>query len=91
MLMAVGFFLSGIAILLLALSNNLYFSLIIGAITGLVLGLVDTTYFSTMQAIVPIELLARVLSTDSVGSFAAIPAGLAVGGILVSAHGIVFT
>ena len=90
MLMAIGLFLSGIGIIFLALSDDLYFSLMIGSITGLVLGLINTTYFSTMQAIVPIELLARVLSIDSVGSFAAIPAGLAVGGLLISAHGIVF-
>jgi len=57
---------------------------------GLTLGLINTVYFSTMQAIVPNEVLARVLSIDMVGSFIAIPAGLIVGGLLVAGHGVLF-
>ena len=44
-----------------------------------------------MQAIVPNQVLARVLSIDSVGAFVAIPAGLLLGGFLAAAHGILFT
>lgn len=58
--------------------------------SGVCIGLINTVYYSTMQAIVPNELLARVLSIDSVGSFTAIPAGLVVGGVLAAAHGILF-
>ncbi|MEM0133732.1 MAG: MFS transporter, partial [Thermoplasmatales archaeon] len=90
-LIAVGFLIIGITVSLLALSNNLYEALVIGAGSGLIIGLINTTYVSTMQAIVPVELLARVLSIDSVGSFAAVPAALALGGLLINAHGIVFT
>lgn len=57
---------------------------------GLAIGLINTVYYATMQAVVPGELLARVLSIDSVGSFASIPAGLAVGGILAVRYGIDF-
>jgi MFS family permease len=57
---------------------------------GVCIGLINTVYFSTMQAIVPNEILARVLSIDSVGSFVAIPGGLLVGGYLAASHGILF-
>jgi hypothetical protein len=57
---------------------------------GVCIGLINTVYYSTMQAIVPNELLARVLSIDLVGSFTAVPAGLIVGGLLAAGHGILF-
>jgi MFS family permease len=57
---------------------------------GVSVALINTVYFSTMQAIVPNEVLARVLSIDMVGSFCAIPAGLIVGGLLAASHGILF-
>jgi hypothetical protein len=44
-----------------------------------------------MQAIVPNEVLARVLSIDMVGSLVAVPAGLILGGLLSNSHGILFT
>ncbi len=81
---------AGGIVILFGFSNTLYLSLVAGAIAGIMFGLLNTTYLSTVQALVPTELLARVLSIDSVGSFVAIPAGLAVGGILISARGIVF-
>jgi hypothetical protein len=43
-----------------------------------------------MQAIVPNEVLARVLSIDMVGSLVAVPAGLILGGLISSSHGILF-
>jgi MFS family permease len=65
---------------------------IVGAIgIGLCIGLINTVYYATMQAIVPNEVLARVLSIDSVGAFAAIPGGLLVGGVLAAEYGILFT
>ena len=57
---------------------------------GITIGLINTVYYSTMQAIVPNEILARVLSIDSVGAFVAIPGGLIVGGLLAASHGILF-
>jgi len=75
---------------LLAYSHYLPISLVASLGMGVTLGLINTVFFSTMQAIVPNEVLARVLSIDMVGSFVAIPAGLLVGGVLVSGHGILF-
>jgi DHA3 family tetracycline resistance protein-like MFS transporter len=89
-LIAVTILIAGGVVILMGYSNVLYLSLAAGAVAGLMFGLLNTTYFATVQAIVPTELLARVLSIDSVGSFAAIPAGLAVGGSTISAYGIVF-
>ncbi|MGB6500266.1 MAG: MFS transporter [Thermoplasmata archaeon] len=57
---------------------------------GVCIGLINTVYYATMQAIVPNEILARVLSIDSVGAFVAIPGGLLVGGVLAASHGILF-
>jgi DHA3 family tetracycline resistance protein-like MFS transporter len=89
-LISLAILVAGATAVLFALSNSLYLSLVLGALVGVMFGLINTTYISTVQAIVPRELLARVLSIDSVGSFIAIPAGLAVGGVLISVHGIVF-
>jgi MFS family permease len=61
------------------------------AALGLTIGLINTVYYATMQAIVPNEILARVLSIDSVGSFVAIPGGLIVGGLLTTEYGIRLT
>jgi MFS family permease len=80
----------GGAIGLLIVARVLPLSLAGAVGMGLTLGLINTVYFSTMQAIVPNEVLARVLSIDMVGSFIAIPAGLIVGGLLASSQGILF-
>jgi MFS family permease len=76
---------------LLVVAHDLPIALVGMAILGLNLGLINTVFFATMQAIIPNEVLARVLSIDQVGSFVAIPAGLLVGGVLAGSHGILFT
>ena len=76
---------------LLVVSRTLATSLAAAIGIGLCIGLINTVYFATMQAIVPNEVLARVLSIDSVGAFAAIPGGLLVGGLLAARYGILFT
>ncbi|MCI4325160.1 MAG: MFS transporter [Thermoplasmata archaeon] len=78
------------AIALLAVTRVLPLSIVGAAGMGVAIGLINTVFFATMQAIVPNEILARVLSIDSVGSFVAIPAGLLVGGVLAAGHGILF-
>jgi hypothetical protein len=57
---------------------------------GVCLGLLNTTFYSTMQLVVPNEILGRVLSVDDVGSYAAVPVGQIVAGLLISMSGIVF-
>jgi MFS family permease len=78
------------AVGLLVVGRPLPLSLIGAAGAGITIGLINTVYYSTMQAIVPNTVLARVLSIDTVGSFVAIPGGLLVGGFLAATHGILF-
>lgn len=78
------------AVALLVVGRILPISLAGAVGMGLCIGLINTVYYSTMQAIVPNEILARVLSIDSVGSFVAIPGGLLVGGVLAARYGILF-
>ncbi|MCI4360460.1 MAG: MFS transporter [Thermoplasmata archaeon] len=78
------------AVALLVVGRVLPISLAGAVGMGVCIGLINTVYYSTMQAIVPNEILARVLSIDSVGSFVAIPGGLLVGGVLAARYGILF-
>jgi hypothetical protein len=48
---------------------------------------VNITFVSSVQKSVPTEFLGRYFATDQAGSYAMIPAGLAVGGVLVVAFG----
>jgi len=88
---ALGVLVMGGAAALLVVAGSLVPALTGAAILGFALGLIGTVYYSTMQAIVPNELLARVLSIDTVGSLVAVPAGLVLGGLLASHYGILFT
>ena len=73
---------------LLAYSTNLGLSVAAAIGAGLAIGFANTVYYSTIQAVVPSDILARVLSIGDFGSFAAIPAGLVVGGIVIASYGI---
>jgi MFS family permease len=90
LLMGVGVVIQGGMTTLLVVGRWLPISLAGAVGLGVCVGLINTVYYSTMQAIVPNEVLARVLSIDSVGAFGAIPAGLVVGGFLAASHGILF-
>ena len=65
-------------------------AVVVVALVGICLGLINTTFFSLMQLVVPNEILGRVLSVDEVGSFAAIPLGQIAAGLLISSSGIMF-
>ncbi len=73
---------------LLAYSQSLEVSIAASLGAGLAIGFANTVYYSTIQATVPSAVLARVLSIGDFGSFAAIPAGLVVGGLVIAAFGI---
>ncbi len=89
--MGLSLFVMGGATVLLVVGGSLVWALTGATILGFALGFIGTVYYSTMQAIVPNEVLARVLSIDMVGSLVAVPAGLIFGGLLSSSHGILFT
>ena len=82
----VGFFILGLAG---TSSLGIAVALTVGA--GLLLSMGNTTWLSGVQRSVPDEYLGRYFATDEAGSFAMIPAGLAIGGILVLAFGIAWT
>lgn len=73
----------------LALTDVVAVSITAAVTLGIIIGLINTAFFATMQSIVPNEMLARVLSIDSVGSFVGIPAGLLLGGLLAARYGII--
>ena len=75
----------------LTFSHAYPLSLALAALLGIGAGAINTVYFSTVQAIVPDRVLGRVLSVDQVGSFAGVPAGLLIGGVLATAYGIGFS
>ena len=79
----------GVTTLMLALIHSTYLAVVIVAVMGACLGLMNTTFYSVMQLVVPNEILGRVLSVDEVGSFASIPMGQIVAGLLISSSGIV--
>ena len=87
----VGFLGLAAGVGLLLLSGSIFLSVAGVFLFGLSIGLVNTVYYASMQAIVPNEILARVLSIDSAGSNVAAPAGIVAGGFLASAYGSLFT
>jgi len=84
---SIGF---GLTTILLASTRSFQLAVIFVASMGVCLGLINTTFFSVMQLVVPNEILGRVLSVDEVGSFAAIPLGQIVAGLVISGSGIAF-
>jgi predicted MFS family arabinose efflux permease len=59
-------------------------------VLGVLSALVGVTFVSVVQKRVPDEFLGRYFATDQAGSYAMIPAGLAVGGVLIVTFGIEF-
>jgi MFS family permease len=72
----------------LALSSSVSTSILAALAAGLAIGFANTVYYSTIQAVVPGKVLGRVLSIGDFGSFAAIPTGLVVGGLLIARYGV---
>jgi DHA3 family macrolide efflux protein-like MFS transporter len=81
----------GLVVAGLGLNHSFDVALPLLVLSGATLGMINAVYFSTMQAIVPNEVIGRVLSIDQVGAFVAIPAGVVVGGLLITSLGIGLT
>ncbi len=78
----------GFAVLALALVRSIWLALPIVFVYGLLPGMVQTVFLSSVQATVPNELLGRVFSADEVGSYALVPVGQATGGAITYAVGV---
>lgn len=83
--------LTGLSIILLPLTHSEYVA--VGAIAafGCFIGMFTTVYLVVIQRTVPNELLGRVFAADEVGSFALIPAGQSVAGVITALRGLAFT
>ena len=55
---------------------------------GLLLGLTNTTWLTSIQLIVPTEMQGRYFGLDQLGSFAVIPFGQVLGGVIIAASGV---
>lgn len=78
----------GLFIIGLAAVHSLLAAIPLTLAAGLCLSIGNTTWLSGVQRTVPDEVMGRFFATDEAGSFAMIPAGLAIGGILVVVFGI---
>lgn len=76
-------FLLGASLLGLGLVRSIWFALPIYFVYGMVSGMIVNIFLSVVQATVPDEMMGRVFSADEVGSYALIPLGQVVGGVLV--------
>lgn len=83
--------LSGVFILGLVWTHDLLVAVPLVLLSGVGLSMGNTIWLSGVQRSVPDEYMGRFFATDEAGSFAMIPAGLAVGGVLVVLLGIQWT
>ncbi len=79
---------TGFCIVGLAAVRSLELAVLLTVAAGLTLSTGNTTWLSGVQRSVPDEYMGRFFATDEAGSFAMIPAGLAIGGVLVVFYGI---
>ncbi len=82
---------SGLCILGLAVTHSLLGAVPLTLVAGVTLSVGNTTWLVGVQRSVPDEYLGRFFATDEAGSYAMIPAGLAIGGVLIVLYGIGWT
>ena len=79
---------AGLVIVAIGLVRDLASATVLSVAFGTLGGVGNTTFFAAVQRQVPPHLLGRYFATDEAGSFAMIPAGQVVGGILILSFGI---
>lgn len=77
--------LDGLCILGLVSLPFLVPALLFSFLVGLLLGLTNTTWLTAVQLIVPTEMQGRYFGLDQLGSFAVIPVGQVLGGVIIAA------
>lgn len=78
----------GVEVLFLVLVPSLTVALPLFLVIGVWQGVLNVTWLSSVQALVPSDLQGRYLATDNAISYAAIPASQIVGGVLIVAIGL---
>jgi len=86
--MASSFLICSVALLVLALGHSIPLAYLMAPLLGACLSWANTVLYSALQLTVPNEVLGRVFSVDEVGSYASVPAGQIVGGLLIQGAGI---
>ncbi len=82
---------AGFFIVALAVTHSLSWAVVLFLVAGLGLSLGNTVWIVGVQRTVPDDFMGRFFATDEAGSYAMIPAGLAIGGVLVVLYGIDWT
>jgi MFS family permease len=72
----------------LALLPYLIPALALAFAMGVLLGLTNTTWLTSVQLIVPTEMQGRYFGLDQLGSFAVIPVGQVLGGVIIATSGV---
>jgi len=80
----------GLFVLGLAWTSSLVLAVALSVCASTLLSIGNTTWLSGVQRTIPDEFLGRYFATDEAGSFAMIPIGLALGGVLIFEVGIVW-
>jgi len=78
----------GACVLGLAFITYLIPALALAFAMGLLLGLTNTTWLTAVQLIVPTEIQGRYFGLDQLGSFAVIPVGQVLGGVIIATSGV---
>jgi DHA3 family macrolide efflux protein-like MFS transporter len=81
-------FLSGIMVLLLALTSSLVLALALFFALGVLTGYATVTWLSAVQLLVPSEMQGRYFGVDQLGSFAAIPVGQVIGALVIQSSSV---
>lgn len=79
---------AGLMIIAIGLVRDLTSASLLSLAFGTLGGMGNTTFFAAVQREVPSHLLGRYFATDEAGSFAMIPAGQVIGGILILSIGV---
>lgn len=85
---AVAWTMAGLTIVAIGLVRDLASATLLSLAFGILGGIGNTTFFAAVQREVPPHLLGRYFATDEAGSYAMIPAGQVVGGLLILSIGI---
>ncbi len=80
--------LDGACVAALVLVPYLVPALVFAFSMGLLLGLTNTTWLTAVQLIVPTEMQGRYFGLDQLGSFAVIPVGQVLGGVVIAGAGV---
>lgn len=78
----------GVSLLSLAFVRSVWLALPIVFVYGLMPGMIQTVFLSSVQATVPDEVMGRVFAADEVGSYMLVPFGQGIGGFLTVEIGV---